>query len=266
MFQPNSRISLSYLAGRILTIFFKRNFSFEVLSRKIWPMSSQCFALQSSRLVWIWLGWSCSRNSGFVLLKLDAPRGWDGENVGPQYSMYTALYVNFSEHTFACLTLAFATTQFIRKPESWKNGWESQGLSVVQSTWSWCCRSALLFFWEFPDWTPRSWRLDCQWYVPWWLPSFFDLTTTKRSSWSFTDQDSYLLSSSSCPWPLMFFSLVITFFKTEIATSSPRKALVIAGAFGILKQYFFHHLQTVLAQIEKQEIYIYTFIFLFSCL
>ena len=111
---------MSYMAGRLLTIFFKRRFSFKVHTRKdvldVLPVFMASFlthfaslgpALGAAALLY-----SNSRHIHDEMVKTMAL--W--------LSFHVAVYADWDENTFACLALAFATTQFLRKPDKLKEG------------------------------------------------------------------------------------------------------------------------------------------------
>jgi len=107
------QLSTSYLVGRLLTIFFKRRFSFQIHTRK-----------DVLHVLPVFLAFSVEdfeygpHLSVLALVCSNALHCGDemGKTVVIWLSIYIGLYAEFSESTFACLGLGFATTQFLRKP------------------------------------------------------------------------------------------------------------------------------------------------------
>lgn len=111
--------SLSYLTARLLTIFLKRNFSFQVQARndvlQVLPVVIALFLAQFEFVspVLSLLALLCSNLLHFHDEMVKTFCVW--------ISIHVAVYANFSESSFACLALAFATTQFLRQPDKLKN-------------------------------------------------------------------------------------------------------------------------------------------------
>lgn len=112
------QLSVSYLVARLLTIFFKRRFSFKVHTRKdvlkVLPVFLASFVADfeySPQLRVLALICSNALHCKDEMVK----------TICIWLSIYTAAYANLSESTFACLALGFATTQFLRKPDKLKN-------------------------------------------------------------------------------------------------------------------------------------------------
>ncbi|KAK3751994.1 hypothetical protein QZH41_010960, partial [Actinostola sp. cb2023] len=103
--------SMSYMTGRILTIFFKRKFSFKVHTRKdvLDVLPAVFLTLLVDRFAFGALGPVLA----VVALLYSNFRHRNDEMPKTLFlwaSVYAAVYADFDENTFACLALAFATT------------------------------------------------------------------------------------------------------------------------------------------------------------
>ena len=114
--------ALSLLVGRVLTIFFKKNFSFnkehlKVIQRDVLPIGVLCGF--SSRYT---LGFYASPFEAIVLLYTASHLPDETiKTLALSFSFYLALFVDFSEPTYATMALVVATTQFLRMPSSLKH-------------------------------------------------------------------------------------------------------------------------------------------------
>ena len=113
--------ALSFLVGRVLTIFFKKNFSFnkehfKIILRDVLPMG--VLYGFSSRFV---LGFYALPFEAIVLLYTVSHLPDETiKTLALSFSFYLALFVDFSEPTCAAQALVVATTQFLRMPSSLK--------------------------------------------------------------------------------------------------------------------------------------------------
>lgn len=110
-----------YLVGRILTIFYKKSFSFQShLKQVVTDSSAISLGLGVSYLllprslgslaVTIALGYSIAMQFQDELLK----------TLAYCISLYIRFYADFKEETFSSIPLVLATTQFLRKPDKLK--------------------------------------------------------------------------------------------------------------------------------------------------
>ncbi|XP_031574898.1 uncharacterized protein LOC116308575 [Actinia tenebrosa] len=116
------QVSMSYLAGRILTIFFKKNFSFTAHYKQVIFDSIAVFV---ASLIASWLSLYAYLGVSIEILALvySNSRHIHDEmlkTLALSTSWYVAVHGDLTEATFDNLTLAFATTQFLRKPNELK--------------------------------------------------------------------------------------------------------------------------------------------------
>ena len=106
------------MAGRLLAIFFKRRFSFKVSTRKdvldVLPVFLASFVIRFG-LVGLVLGLGALLYSNYKHINDEMVK-----TIALSVSIHAAVYTDWDENTFACLALAFATTQFLRKPDKLK--------------------------------------------------------------------------------------------------------------------------------------------------
>lgn len=112
------QVSLCYLVGRILVIFYKKSFSIQVhLKQVVTDSFAISFALGvsytllprslGSIAVAIALGYAIAIQLKDELLK----------NLAYSITLYIGFYASFTETTFSSIPLILATTQFLRKPD-----------------------------------------------------------------------------------------------------------------------------------------------------
>ena len=157
-------VSFSYLLGRILTIFFKRDFSFEAHSTKI-LYDGMALAITLAVCKLVLLG-DVGTLLMVVALLYSSFRTRNEEfteifkTLAISSSIFIVLYGNFDERLFDCLTLAFATTQFLRKPEGLKEMLRELRIIcgpvyVILMCSGLRFHPILDFTWDLPSWTTR---------------------------------------------------------------------------------------------------------------
>lgn len=230
------QVSMSYLAGRILTIYFKRNFSFKAHYKQV---IFDSFAVFVASLIAPWLSlygylgmfleilalvYSNSRHIHDEMIK----------TLALTTSWYFAVYGDLTEASFDGLTLAFATTQFLRKPDKIKE--YLRELRIVFGPIYVIMMSAGLRFCSFDNINMRC------------LAILLSVVSSVVAAIFFRPDNSQtlkaILPASKIPSTssrqkihgfLMFSSLLVTFLKVLKTTSQMQAALV----FGLLNIFLF---------------------------
>ena len=112
-------LSLSYLGGRVLTVFYKRRFSMHQYGRTLLiELAAIVVALVAKKIH----GNDIIISALVALIVILAQKyGWQLDNdvskaLVVSLANYVAFFLDFSEKTYLSLSLIIATTQFLRKP------------------------------------------------------------------------------------------------------------------------------------------------------